>query len=85
MLGTHERRRQACQRFIAGASQPNHDNRGCARTSLSNSLSEDTGLRVRGGMDMKNLVKVAMLVVAVASACCAQESVVNVSSKGKQK
>ena len=36
-------------------------------------------------MDMKNLVKVAMLVVAFASACCAQESVVNVSSKGKQK
>jgi hypothetical protein len=36
-------------------------------------------------MDMKNLVKVAMLVVAFASACCAQEAVVNVSSKGKQK
>jgi hypothetical protein len=42
-------------------------------------------VRVRGGMDMKNLVKVAMLVVAFASACCAQEAVVNVSSKGKQK
>jgi len=36
-------------------------------------------------MDMKNLVRVAMLVVAFASACCAQEAVVNVSSKGKQK
>jgi hypothetical protein len=36
-------------------------------------------------MNMKNLVKVAMLVVACASACCAQEAVVNVSSKGKQK
>ena len=34
---------------------------------------------------MKNLVRVAMLVVAFASACCAQEAVVNVSSKGKQK
>jgi len=36
-------------------------------------------------MDMKNLVRVAMLVVAFASACCGQEAVVNVSSKGKQK
>jgi mitochondrial fission protein ELM1 len=36
-------------------------------------------------MDMKNLVRVAMLVVAFASACCAQEAVVNVSSKAKQK
>jgi hypothetical protein len=36
-------------------------------------------------MDMKNWVKVAMLVVAFASACCAQEAVVNVSSKGMQK
>jgi len=36
-------------------------------------------------MDTKNLVKVAMLVVAFASACCAQEAVVNVSGKGKQK
>jgi len=34
---------------------------------------------------MKNLVKVAMLGVVFASACCAQEAVVNVSSKGKQK
>lgn len=34
---------------------------------------------------MKSLVRVAMLVVAFASACCAQEAVVNVSSKGKQK
>jgi hypothetical protein len=34
---------------------------------------------------MKNLLKVAMLVVACASACCAQEAVLNVSSKGKQK
>ena len=34
---------------------------------------------------MKNLVRVAMLVVACASASCAQEAVVNVSSKGKQK
>ena len=33
---------------------------------------------------MKNLVKVAMLVVVFASACCAQEAVVNVSSRGKQ-
>jgi hypothetical protein len=36
-------------------------------------------------MDMKNWVKVAMLVVAFASACSAQEAVVNVSSKGMQK
>jgi hypothetical protein len=36
-------------------------------------------------MDMKSLVRVAMLVVAFANACCAQEAVVNVSSKGKQK
>ena len=34
---------------------------------------------------MKNLVKVAMLVVAFASASCAQEAGVNVSSKGNQK
>jgi len=36
-------------------------------------------------MNMKNMVKMAMLVVAFASACCAQEALVNVSSKGKQK
>ena len=34
---------------------------------------------------MKNMLKLAMLVAAFASACCAQEAVVNVSSKGKQK
>jgi len=34
---------------------------------------------------MKNIVKVAMLVVAFVGVCCAQEGVVNVSSKGKQK
>jgi hypothetical protein len=34
-------------------------------------------------MDMKNLVKVAMLVVAFASACRAQEALVDVSSKGE--
>jgi len=68
-----------------GPSHPNHDSRGCARTWLCYSLGEDTGLRVRGGMNMKNLVRVAMLVMACASASCAQEAVVNVSSKGKQK
>ena len=34
---------------------------------------------------MKNMLKLAMLVVAFASACCAQEAVVNVRSKGMQK
>jgi hypothetical protein len=36
-------------------------------------------------MDMKNLVKTVMVVLVFACACCAQEAVVNVSSKGKQK
>jgi hypothetical protein len=34
-------------------------------------------------MDLKDLVKVAMLVVAFASACCAQEAVVNIGEIGK--
>lgn len=34
---------------------------------------------------MKNMLKLAMLVAAFASACCGQEAVVNVSSKGMQK
>lgn len=34
---------------------------------------------------MKNIMKVALLVVAFASVCCAQEGIVNVTSKGKQK
>ena len=57
----------------------------CPRTSFGNSLSEDTGLRVREGMNMNNMMKLAMLVVAFASVCCAQEGTVNVSSEGKQK
>jgi hypothetical protein len=36
-------------------------------------------------MNMKNILKVAMLVVAFASVCCAQDGTVNVGSKGKQK
>ena len=34
---------------------------------------------------MKNMMKLAMLVVAFASVCCAQEGTVNVSSEGTQK
>jgi len=36
-------------------------------------------------MNMNNMMKLAMLVVAFASVCCAQEGTVNVSSEGKQK
>lgn len=69
--------------FIGGVSH--HDSRGSARPSLCNLLSEDTGFTNVGGMKMKNLVKVAMFVVAFASACGAQEAIVNVSSKAKEK
>jgi hypothetical protein len=34
---------------------------------------------------MRNIVKLAILVVALATACAAQEAVVSVTSKGKQK
>src|SRR6266436_9276965 len=47
---------------------------GCPRTLFSNSHGEDTGLRVREGVNMKNRMKLAMLVVAFAiyrSACTA--------------
>jgi hypothetical protein len=36
-------------------------------------------------MNMKNILKSAMLVAVFASVCCAQEGSVNVSSEGKQK
>jgi mitochondrial fission protein ELM1 len=36
-------------------------------------------------MNMKNMLKSAMLVMALASVCCAQEDSVNVSSEGKQR
>ncbi len=36
-------------------------------------------------MNMKNMLKLAMVVVAFASMCCGQEDIVNVSSKSEQK
>src|SRR3954462_5568575 len=81
--GHSRRRRQAGQRFIEEAD---------TRTSRvviehatgRNLLSKKTKLLLEG-MDMKNLVKAVMVVVVFACACCAQEAIVNVSSKGKQK
>lgn len=52
---------------------------------VGNSFSEDTGLRVREGMKMKHMMRLTILVLALASVCCAQEATVNVSSEGKQK
>jgi len=36
-------------------------------------------------MNMKNMLKLAMVVVAFASMCCDQEDIVNVGSTSKQK
>ena len=36
-------------------------------------------------MDMKNMLKLGMLVLAMATVGCAQEGIVNVNNKGKQK
>lgn len=52
---------------------------------FGNSHSEDAGSRVREGMNIKNMVTLALLVVAFAGVCCAQEATVIVSSEGKQK